>query len=255
MSSATPWQISRKRPCSSPGSASDEKVRSLDSDLRPTSPITSPSSSATSPLERPRQARSRKSIFLGVPAKARRTPTAAARNSPQVTTPSITLSWRSRTLPTKGTLLMGRSRTYSSTASRVDSTRLCPSGLLSSEQTFASIGFGPMPAEHVNPPVRSLIRCLISATTAPAALGPPCCAMYDVRSRYASSRDQAWKLGSYSRKISRASLAARVYLPKSGAIKTSSSGGILEPTSCGCRTISAAMNPGIAERTPYSRAT
>ena len=42
-----------------------------------------------------------------------------------------------------------------------------------------------------------------------------------------------------------------VYLAKLGVIKINSSGGIFEPTNWGFFTISTAMKPGIAERTPY----
>mmetsp|Transcript_64362 Transcript_64362/g.181141 ORF Transcript_64362/g.181141 Transcript_64362/m.181141 type:complete len:251 (-) Transcript_64362:569-1321(-) len=250
MSSATCLQRSRSLARSSSGLDPALKVRSFERDFRLTEPISSPSSPATSELHRPSAARIRKSDIFGLFANAACTRQAAAPRSLQVCAPSRTLSWCSSTLPHPGTRLIGRRATYCITASLVGRTRAWPSGLLSSDAIFASIGLGPIPAEQVSPPVRAFTRPRISSTTASAASGPPRAARQSVRSRYASSNEHAWKLLSYSRKISRTSQATRVYLPKSVGTKMSSSGGIFEPTRCGCLTISAPMKPGIADRTP-----
>mmetsp|Transcript_13292 Transcript_13292/g.36630 ORF Transcript_13292/g.36630 Transcript_13292/m.36630 type:complete len:361 (-) Transcript_13292:188-1270(-) len=198
MSSATLRQSSRSLPRSSSCEDSSRKVRSVERDFLVTSPTSGPSSSspASSP-EMPRHTRSRKSqVFL--PSKARRIFGTATRSSPHVITLSSSFSLRSSTLPTKGTRRRGSFSMYCNTASRVGSTRAWPSGLLSSEAIFASMGLGPMPAEHVSPPVSSLMRWRISRTTSSAASWPPRTSRYLVRSSLASSRDQEVKSGSYS---------------------------------------------------------
>ncbi len=121
-----------------------------------------------------------------------------------------------------------RSRAPSAVSSRK------PSGFSASDATFATSLLGPMPTLHVSP-----VSALTASLTARAAER---CRSSPVRSRYASSRPTTSTRSTCCFRTAMTSLERERYASKSGGMNTASGHS------------RRARSAGVAEKTPYRRA-